>query len=67
MPTITLEVEKENDYHKIIEFVGNLEVKIVAQSVVSTVERLDFIEEFYNLFQSDVKGFQFVRKDAHER
>jgi hypothetical protein len=67
MKTITLEIEKDNDFEKIIELAQNLGIKIVSTTKEPEDKNMDSIKQFYNQFQYDVKDFKFDRNEANER
>jgi hypothetical protein len=67
MKTITLEIEKDNDFEKIMELAQRLGVKIVSTTKEPENKDMTEIKQFYNQFQFDVKDFKFDRDEANER
>jgi Homing endonuclease len=67
MKTITLEIEKDNDFQKIVELAQSLGLKIVSTKQNPKDENIDDIKQFYNQFQFEVKDFKFDREEANER
>jgi hypothetical protein len=67
MKTITLEIEKDNDFQKIVELAQSLRLKIVSTKQNPKNENIDDIKQFYNQFQFEVKDFKFDRDEANER
>ncbi|MCU0445900.1 MAG: hypothetical protein MUE85_13395 [Microscillaceae bacterium] len=70
MKTITLEIENEQDYGQILDFLLRLGVKITEQSTQTSNEReiaLSKMEQFYQEKSKNFGDYSFNRDEANER
>lgn len=70
MKTITLEIEKDQDFQKIVELAKTLGVRITSQIENEASEReiaLIKIKQFYQEKGKNFGDFKFNREEANER